>query len=57
MQVWDPKVYYFTQIPNKVDPVHAAIVLGAGVGFSVLGALVPAVRAARMDPVRALRFE
>lgn len=57
VQVWDPKVYYFTQIPNKVDPVHAAIVLGAGVGFSVLGALVPAVRAARMDPVRALRFE
>ncbi len=57
VQVWDPKVYYFTEIPNRVEPINALIVLGAGVGFSVLGALVPAVRAARMDPVRALRFE
>jgi lipoprotein-releasing system permease protein len=57
IQVWDPRVYYFSVIPNRVDPVRAAIVLAAGVGFSVLGALLPAIRAARMDPVRALRFE
>jgi lipoprotein-releasing system permease protein len=57
VQVWDPKVYYFSEIPNRVEPMRAALVLAAGVGFSVLGAVIPAVRAARMDPVRALRFE
>jgi ABC-type lipoprotein release transport system permease subunit len=33
------------------------LVFVAGICFSVLGALLPAVKAARMDPVRALRFE
>jgi lipoprotein-releasing system permease protein len=57
IQIWDPAVYYFTRIPSEVDPQRAAIVLIAGVLSSTLGALIPAVRAARMDPVRALRFE
>ncbi len=55
--VWDPSVYYFTEIPSKVDPSQAAIVVGGGVFFSILGALIPAARAAWMDPVKALRFE
>jgi len=57
LYLWDPKVYYFTEIPHDVEPRKAAIVLAGGLIFSVLGALIPAVRAARMDPVRALRFE
>ena len=55
--VWDPSVYYFTEIPNVVEPGKAAFVLAGGVLFSVLGALLPALRAAWMDPVKALRFE
>jgi lipoprotein-releasing system permease protein len=57
LTIWDPKVYYFSVIPSKVDPAKVAIVLVGGLLSSVLGALVPAWRAARMDPVRALRFE
>lgn len=55
--IWDPSVYYFTRIPSEVDPMKAAMVLTGGVVFSALGAVLPAARAARMDPVRALRFE
>ncbi len=55
--IWDPTVYYFTDVPARFDPQKAAIVLAGGVVFSMLGALVPATRAAVMDPVRALRFE
>ena len=55
--VWDPAVYYFTEIPSRVEPWKAAVVLASGVGSSVVGALAPALRAAWMDPVRALRFE
>lgn len=57
LEIWNPETYYFTTIPNRVDPLSAAIVLAGGVLFSVMGALLPALRAARMDPVRALRFE
>jgi lipoprotein-releasing system permease protein len=57
IQIWDPRVYYFTTIPNKVNSMHAAIVMVGFVIASGVGALVPAMRAAMLDPVRALRFE
>ena len=57
LSIWDPAVYYFTEIPNVVEWRKAAVVLTGGIVFSFIGALVPAVRAASLDPVRALRFE
>lgn len=55
--IWDPRVYYFTEIPSKVDPNKAKWVLAGGMLSSVVGALIPALRAAWLDPVKALRFE
>lgn len=55
--VWDPSVYYFTEIPSRVEWSKAAIVLAGGVVSCFVGALWPALRAASMDPVKALRFE
>jgi lipoprotein-releasing system permease protein len=55
--IWDPKIYYFITIPNKVDRWQAAEVM---VGFTLscaVGALIPAWRAAVLHPVKALRFE
>jgi lipoprotein-releasing system permease protein len=57
ISIWDPKIYYFITIPNKVDPFKAAQVM---IGFTLscaVGALIPAWRAAMLHPVRALRFE
>ncbi|MFA6045268.1 MAG: FtsX-like permease family protein [Phycisphaerales bacterium] len=55
--IWDPRVYYFTMIPNHVEPLNAVIVGVAGVLSCGVGAFVPAMRAAVMSPVRALRNE
>ncbi len=55
--IWDPRVYYFTEIPSKVEPDKARWVLAGGMLSSVVGALIPAIRAAWLDPVKALRFE
>ena len=55
--IWDPAVYYFSVIPSQVDWLTAAITWVGAVIFSVLGASVPAAKAADIDPVRALRYE
>jgi lipoprotein-releasing system permease protein len=55
--IWDPSVYYFSEIPSEVDPMKAVFVAVAGVLTCVIGAAIPSIRAAKMDPVRALRFE
>ncbi len=55
--IWDPTVYYFIEVPNKVDWVHAVFVFLAGLATCLFGAAIPAIRAATMDPVKALRFE
>ncbi|MBL9120065.1 MAG: FtsX-like permease family protein [Phycisphaerae bacterium] len=55
--IWDPSVYYFSRIPNHVDMTNALSTMGFAVLFSVIGAAVPAARAADTDPVRSLRYE
>lgn len=57
MVIWDPKIYMFDEVPSVVPRTTALIVMGAGVVFAVLGALIPALRAAMIDPVSALRYE
>ena len=55
--VWDPAVYYFSTIPNEVDWPSATVTLIGAVIFCLLGAVIPAAKAADTDPVEALRHE
>lgn len=55
--VFDPSIYYFHKIPTLVNSFTVSwIVLGALV-IAVLASVLPALRAARLHPVEALRHE
>ena len=56
-EVFDPTVYYFTEIPTIIQPFTLVWVMFGAVGIAVLASVLPAMRAARMHPVQALRFE
>src|SRR5206468_9012008 len=43
--VWDPEVYAFDTIPNTMDVTEVAVILGVAIVSSILGALIPAIRA------------
>jgi ABC-type lipoprotein release transport system permease subunit len=55
--IWDPSVYYFTVIPNQMDVTTAVSTIVGAIAFSLLGAVIPAAKAADTDPVTALRYE
>jgi lipoprotein-releasing system permease protein len=56
-EVFDPTVYYFQQIPTDVEPLTVAGVVFGAVLIAVLASVLPSLRAARLHPVEALRYE
>jgi lipoprotein-releasing system permease protein len=56
-EVFDPTVYYFREIPTILDPVTIVWVMMGSVAIAVLASVLPAIRAARLHPVEALRYE
>jgi lipoprotein-releasing system permease protein len=56
-KVFDDTIYYFDKIPTVVEP-HTVIAIVAGaLLIAVLASIWPAQRAAKLHPVKALRFE
>ena len=55
--VWDPEVRFLSDLPAKLEfrDVASAVALSMGLSFAVT--LLPARRAAKMNPVEALRYE
>ncbi|MGB0767070.1 MAG: ABC transporter permease [Phycisphaeraceae bacterium] len=56
-RMWDPQLYFFESIPDEVNWLEVRNIAIGAVVSSVLGAIIPAVIAARLNPVEALRYE
>jgi lipoprotein-releasing system permease protein len=56
-EVFDPTIYYFQTIPTIVQPLTVMWILLGALAIAVLASVLPAVRAARLHPVEALRYE
>jgi lipoprotein-releasing system permease protein len=55
--IFDPTIYFLSQIPAEVDPWEVVAVVAMSLGLSFLATLYPSYRASRLDPVEALRYE
>ncbi len=55
--LFSAEIYFLSQLPAKVEVTEVAVVAGMSLLLCFLATLYPAYRAARFDPVEALRYE
>lgn len=55
--ILDPNVYYLTRMPADINPHETGAIVVMALVISVLATLYPSWRAAKLDPVEALRYE
>jgi lipoprotein-releasing system permease protein len=56
-EIFDPTIYYFSEIPTIVSPAMVCWVAVGAISIAVMASVLPALRAARLQPVEALRYE
>jgi len=55
--LFDPTIYFLSHMPAKVEPMEVVSVVLMALALSFLATIYPSWRAARLDPVEALRYE
>jgi lipoprotein-releasing system permease protein len=56
-ELFPPTLYFLSRLPAKLDPAETGAVVVMALALSLLATLYPSWRAARLDPVEALRYE
>jgi lipoprotein-releasing system permease protein len=55
--LFNPEIYFLSRMPAEMDPGEVVSVVLMALGLTLLATLYPSWRAARLDPVEALRYE
>jgi lipoprotein-releasing system permease protein len=56
-ELFSPELYFLSKLPADLDVGETTAVVIMALALSLLATLYPAWRAARLDPVEALRYE
>jgi lipoprotein-releasing system permease protein len=56
-ELFSAEIYFLSQLPAIIEPGEVAAVVLMALALSLLATVYPSWRAARLDPVEALRYE
>jgi lipoprotein-releasing system permease protein len=57
LEVFPRNIYYFNEIPTDIQAWHIVLINIGAVAIAVVFSILPALRAAWLHPVQALRYE
>ncbi len=57
LTLFDPDVYYLTDVPSELHRMDVLLVAGSALVVTALATIYPALRASRVSPAEALRYE
>ncbi|MDP3532643.1 MAG: lipoprotein-releasing ABC transporter permease subunit [Alphaproteobacteria bacterium] len=57
VDLFDPHVYGFTKLPAELNFLEILLIVSIALGLTFLATLYPSWKAAKLDPVEALRYE
>ena len=55
--IFDPEIYFLSQMPAEMNNNETLAVVAIALTLSILATFYPSWKAARIDPVEALRYE
>ena len=55
--LFSAEIYFLSKLPAEVNPTEVVLVATVTLGISFIASFYPAWRAARLNPVEALRYE
>lgn len=56
-ELFSAEIYFLSKLPAEIDWIEVGVVVGVSLLLSFLATIYPAYRAAKFDPVEALRYE
>jgi lipoprotein-releasing system permease protein len=55
--LWNKQIYYITEMPSQILVSDVTLITSVSFVLSILAAIYPSWRAARINPAEALRYE